>query len=81
MGLYDYREFIANEAACIELLRDIRWPEGIECPKCGYKKLWKLGSADDFKYKCSENAVINLRRPLEPYLKSPERLFPSGYAP
>lgn len=54
MGLYDYREFIANEAACIELLRNIRWPEGVECPKCGHKKIWKLGNADDFKYKCSK---------------------------
>lgn len=53
MGLYDYREFIANEAACIDLLRDIRWPKGIECPKCGHKIVWKLGSADNFKYKCS----------------------------
>jgi hypothetical protein len=33
MGLYDYKNYIANEEACRELLSDIRWPDGIKCPK------------------------------------------------
>lgn len=53
MGLYNYREYIANEKACRKLLRDIRWPNGIKCPKCKHSKIWKLGEADNFKYKCS----------------------------
>nr|HID59083.1 IS1595 family transposase [Desulfobacterales bacterium] len=54
MGIYDYREYIANEEACRELLREIRWPDGVECPKCREKKIWRLGEANNFKYKCSQ---------------------------
>ena len=54
MGLYDYREYIANEEACRELLREIRWPDGVECPRCTEKNIWQLGVHDSFKYKCSK---------------------------
>ena len=53
MGLYDYRIQIANEEACIELLYETRWPNGIYCPRCKCKRIWDLGQSSNFKYKCS----------------------------
>ena len=54
MGLYDYREYITNEEACKELLREIRWPNGIRCPRCNERNIWQLGVSDNFKYRCSK---------------------------
>lgn len=38
IGLYDYRSIIANEKACFVLLRSIRWPSGVRCPRCKYPR-------------------------------------------
>lgn len=54
MGLYDYRNYIANENACRKLLYEIRWSHGIECPKCKHRRIWKLGQGNRFKHQCSE---------------------------
>lgn len=54
MGLYDYKEYIANEKACRELLREIRWTNEIKCPKCKHYKIWKLGYSNGYKYQCSD---------------------------
>lgn len=34
VGLYEYRKIIASEKACLKLIRRIRWPNGIQCPRC-----------------------------------------------
>jgi transposase len=52
MGLYDYRYYLANESECRNLLHEIRWPRGIQCPACGHQAVWKLGKRNGFKYKC-----------------------------
>lgn len=49
LGLYKYKAYIANEDFARALLRSIRWPDGIRCPKCGYDGIWKM--SDD--YRCS----------------------------
>jgi transposase-like protein len=38
IGLYDYRKIIASEKACFKLLRTIRWPKGVRCPRCRYPR-------------------------------------------
>lgn len=44
LGLYDYKAYIANEFFAKSLLRHIRWPDGITCPRCNQKdKIWKSG--------------------------------------
>lgn len=50
LGLYDYKAYIANEAFARSLLRSIRWPDGIVCPRCSGKKIWHIG--DD--YQCGD---------------------------
>src|SRR5271166_2666125 len=33
-----------DEDACKTLLRDMRWPDGVECPRCKSKKVYLLAS-------------------------------------
>lgn len=50
LGLYDYKAYIANEAFARSLLRSIRWPHGIACPRCSRKKIWRIGT----DYQCGD---------------------------
>jgi len=51
LGLYDYKAYIVIESFAKTLLRDIRWPNGIICPRCNQsKKIWKSGE----DYLCRE---------------------------
>lgn len=50
LGLYDYRAYIANELFARTLLRKLRWPNGVTCPECSNKKIWKIGK----DYQCSQ---------------------------
>ena len=36
----EFEERFSTEAACREYLRKLRWPNGFECPRCGYDKPW-----------------------------------------
>jgi DNA-directed RNA polymerase subunit RPC12/RpoP len=37
---------IIDEAECYQVIRDIRWPDGIRCPHCDSQKLIKHGKDD-----------------------------------
>lgn len=45
------------ENRCVELLRKIRWPEGINCPRCNRKYIIEVGHMRTFsehkRYYCS----------------------------
>jgi transposase len=43
LGLYNYRSYIANESFAKSFLRRLRWPDGIRCPICQCKTIWKIG--------------------------------------
>jgi len=32
-----------SEAACLDYLVQLRWPDGVVCPHCGHPKLWQSG--------------------------------------
>jgi len=36
----EFERWFSSEDACREYLVRVRWPEGIDCPRCGGKKLW-----------------------------------------
>lgn len=37
---------LIDEAKCYEVVRELRWPEGIRCPKCGATDIIKRGFHD-----------------------------------
>lgn len=54
MGLYAYRHVIANERICFWLLHRLRWPEGVQCPRCGGHKVWSMHERGWVRYRCKE---------------------------
>src|SRR4051812_31321300 len=45
-------ERFGSEDKCIAYLADLRWPEGVECPRCDSKKISRL--AERKQYECSD---------------------------
>ncbi len=39
--LMELEEQFSTEAACMEYLRKLRWPNGFVCPKCQAQEIWK----------------------------------------
>lgn len=52
MGLYDYRKFIASETLCRQLIRRLRWPKGIRCPRCNHAHIWRMKEEENIEYRC-----------------------------
>jgi transposase-like protein len=52
MSLFVYRAFIASETACLRLLRQLRWPDGIRCPGCEHRRVWRMREAGRVEYRC-----------------------------
>lgn len=50
LGLYDYRAYSANESFARALIRTMRWPDGVRCPRCNQRHIWSM-SGD---YRCGE---------------------------
>ncbi len=40
--LFSITDFMPTEAQCIKVLRKLRWPNGIKCPRCGSKQVVKF---------------------------------------
>lgn len=45
------------ESRCVDLLRKIRWPEGVKCPRCNWEHIVEVGqmktSPEHKRYYCS----------------------------
>lgn len=52
IGLYAYRTILASEQLCHRLLRRIRWPKGVRCPRCSYSRIWRMTEAGRLEYRC-----------------------------
>jgi transposase-like protein len=38
--LFEFDDMFATEAACLNYVLRLRWPEGFICPRCGHEKGW-----------------------------------------
>ena len=52
MTLIEINEMFSTQERCIELLKRLRWPDGVECPRCHAKQVPFLEGHDRFW--CSE---------------------------
>src|SRR5680860_551682 len=48
-GLSDLRTWFPDDAACLDYLDWLRWPDGFACPHCGSGVAWRLA---DGRYSC-----------------------------
>src|SRR5512140_1288543 len=44
-------EQLMDDAKCYEVVRDLRWPNGVRCPHCDSPHIQKLGQHDRYKYR------------------------------
>ena len=44
ISFYDWQRQYATDAACMEHLVRLRWPDGFQCPRCGHDHGWLLSS-------------------------------------
>ncbi len=51
-------QHLVDDAKCFEIIRNLRWAEGVECPKCGSRKVPKRGlhsnQAHRQRYRCQD---------------------------
>jgi transposase-like protein len=52
MNLVDLNSQYSDESECRELLKRLRWPKGISCPRCSATTISTLGTQQ--KYECSK---------------------------
>lgn len=44
-------EQLIDDAKCYEVVRDLRWPNHVTCPKCGSTQIQKRGHHDRYSYR------------------------------
>jgi len=44
-------EQLIDDAKCYQVIRDLRWPEGVHCPQCGSQPILKRGHHDRYSYR------------------------------
>lgn len=40
----DLRRAYAREEDCLQLIEQLRWPDGFRCPECGVREAWRMGA-------------------------------------
>ena len=44
-------EQLIDDAKCYEVVRKLRWPEGVRCPNCNADNIKKIGHHDRYSYR------------------------------
>lgn len=52
MAIYAYRHVFANERTCYWMLHRLRWPNGVICPKCSNRRIWRMCEKGRNEYRC-----------------------------
>lgn len=70
-NLLELEERFTTEAACAQYLRQLRWPDGFRCPRCGHDRAWPLKTgllrcaACDYKASVTAGTIFErTRKPL-----------------
>ena len=49
--LQEFDEWFPSEAACVDYLQRVRWPDGFRCPKCEAQLAWQTARGE---FRCAE---------------------------
>lgn len=53
----EFDDWFATEEGCLDYLMKIRWPEGVICPKCGCREVWKIESRNLFTCRACRSQI------------------------
>ncbi len=57
-SLAEFEERFATEAACLEYLASLRWPDGFVCPQCGANEAWRTNRGLWFCQHCGVQTSV-----------------------
>jgi hypothetical protein len=46
ISLSEFLQKYGTEEQCFDVLYAWRWPQGFQCPHCGYDKCWQIASCN-----------------------------------
>lgn len=50
----EFREWFPDEAACVDYLGVLRWPDGFACPRCGCERSWRTAKLQWVCARCAQ---------------------------
>jgi len=54
----EFREWFPDDAACIDYLGQLRWPDGFVCPKCGCGRSWRTAKRQWVCADCAQRTSV-----------------------
>ena len=54
----DFEDLFRNETDCINYLKELRWPNGFVCPKCGHPEGWETADSLIICQMCSHKTSL-----------------------
>lgn len=54
----EFRQWFPNDAACIDYLGQLRWPDGFVCPKCGCDRSWRTAKRQWVCAQCAQRTSV-----------------------
>jgi transposase-like protein len=78
-NLMEFLERFATNAACLEYLRGVRWPEGFTCPQCGSRQGWATARGTMFCGGCSRQTSLTAGTILHNSRTPPRKWFVAAW--
>jgi hypothetical protein len=54
----EFREWFPDDAACVDYLGQLRWPDGFVCPKCGCARSWRTAKLQWVCARCAQRTSV-----------------------
>jgi ISXO2-like transposase domain/Transposase zinc-ribbon domain len=54
----EFRAWFPDDAACIDYLGQLRWPDGFVCPKCGCDRSWRTAKRQWVCARCAQRTSV-----------------------
>lgn len=54
----EFRQWFPDDAACIDYLGQLRWPDGFVCPKCGCERSWRTAKLEWVCAQCAQRTSV-----------------------
>jgi len=54
----EFRQWFPDDAACVDYLGQLRWPDGFVCPKCGYERSWRTAKRQWVCAQCAQRTSV-----------------------
>lgn len=73
----EFEKRFSSEGACLEYLRQLRWPDGFRCPVCGHGKAWSASRGRQHCAGCGRQTTVtagtifqDTRKPLRLWFRA-----------